>query len=880
MLALFAWLKVGIQTDHFQIGQYKIDGLYIKLDKKFILKAEKVNIPQSKRKISLSNIDKIFDRTKYLFTYFDYIELKNINFKDNTLNFFFVDDILYIKSDDYELAGNIERRGKLLVADISMLYLKKEKINIQGKLKYFLNKDRMETEGSFSAYNIKGNFAAFKDYHTISFAVKSDPFSDLKTLTAKFPLKEEVKSWIAEKIVAKEYLLHSLVGKAYIKDKKINIDLKKLRGDATLKHVKIHFQNGLDPVLAKSVKLHYADRALYFDLKDPTYKGRDLNGSKVSIKPLRKGKIARLYLDLHVESQVDRVVQKILKSYKLTIPVLQKGKMLNADINLSIPLKKQYKSEKEKKRHPVHARVTVSLAKGTVSVGGLKLPVQKGKVLFDKDVVVLKNVQLKDPLYETLVNGKIFVKKKRAELKLKVLRAELKAKGTAYLRFKDKALSLSIDYARHIIKIPELKTEISYLPKDYTIILQDIAKIKPYLQNVNILIDGGKLNIKTKDFAHYTFSGVLKRFSCFLYDKNNVCHTQIPCEGTVSANSFLFIAFNKRLKIDFVKNEIMVNRLNIDLKAFFASNKAQSKMKKNNRSKNMDIVVRGRQSKLRYETYTLLSDSYKITSHRNGNIDAVARLNKDKVLFQKRGRQIKIDAIRVKDELLHPLINFNGLKHGRYSFKFRGDPDKTIYGEIRIEGGVMSDFKAYNNSLAFINTLPALATLNKPGFSQKGFTIKHGIAKFRKIGDKIIFDSINIEGSSANIVGRGEIDLKKDTININLAILTARELGKAIGSVPVLGYILMGEDKSMTVGLKISGSLSKPVVETSATKELLKLPLDIIKRTFESPGKLIDTQKKRVQKPKKEGQTEVPDLKPLLEEEEIQKRKKFNQVAP
>ncbi len=160
-------------------------------------------------------------------------------------------------------------------------------------------------------------------------------------------------------------------------------------------------------------------------------------------------------------------------------------------------------------------------------------------------------------------------------------------------------------------------------------------------------------------------------------------------------------------------------------------------------------------------------------------------------------------------------------------------------GEIIINGGIMRNFKAYNNTLAFINTLPALATLNDPGFSKKGFHIKKGIAKYRKIGDKIIFDSIHIEGKSANIVGSGKIDLKRNTIDINLAIQIARELGKVVGSLPVLGYILMGEDKSMTVGLKITGSISEPKVETSPAKELLKLPLDIIERTLKAPTQLI-----------------------------------------
>jgi len=161
-------------------------------------------------------------------------------------------------------------------------------------------------------------------------------------------------------------------------------------------------------------------------------------------------------------------------------------------------------------------------------------------------------------------------------------------------------------------------------------------------------------------------------------------------------------------------------------------------------------------------------------------------------------------------------------------------------GHIIVEGGTLSNFKAYNNTLAFINTIPALATLNSPGFSEKGFKIKEGVIEYRMIGDRIIFDSVYIKGRAATIVGRGELNIKKKTITMKLAIQTARELGSFVGNLPLLGYILMGKDKSMTVGLKITGTLDKPKVQTTVAQDILTLPLQILKRTIESPAHIIN----------------------------------------
>ncbi len=862
-MVLFAWLYYGIHADKLILGQYEVDGLYIKLDKKLTLKVEKITIPETKEKPSFDNIDETFDRIKHLFTYFDYIDLQEVDFKNNKLTFLFADNVLYVTTDDYEIAGNIERKGNRLIADVSLLYIKKQKVNIVGKLKYFLNKDRLETEGAFEGFNISGNFAAMKDDDKVSFALKSNEFYDLKTITSQFPLKEIVKSWIADKIVAKTYKLDSFVGKADIVNNALKLDISSLRGEASLKDIKVDFKEGLDQVLAKGIKLSYRNGALYFNLKDPTYKDRDLNGSKVAISNMKKGHIALLHLDLHVKSEVDNVVHKILKAYKLKIPVTQKGKKVIADINLTIPLKKKFKSPEEKAKHKIKAVIDVQLAKGDVSINGIKLPVQKGSVHYDKGIVTLKNIDVKEKWYAGKVNGKIHLKNKKADLKLNMDYLNFGSEKEKFFTLKNKKnVALKIDYAAHTVNIPLLNAKLFKENKKFTIKLTDLKKIKPYLKKIDIQVDGGNLEITTKDFSNYSFAGVIKRNSCFFYDKNNVCHTRVICKGEVSKNKFILNAFDDRLKIDMSKSKINVNNLNIDLKAFFDSRMKNQTAQKGSKGKSLNIY--GKKSKLRYGDYTLVTDKYKINVTPKGNIKAFGNLGKDKVVFIKKGKDITIEALRVSDRLLHPLINFNGLHHGRYSFKTHGDLQKLMYGEIIVEGGVMRDFKAYNNTLAFLNTLPALATLNKPGYSSKGFHIKKGVAKYRKIGEKIIFDMIHIEGDSANIVGKGVINLKKNTININLAIQTAREFGKAVGSIPLLGYILMGSDKSMTVGLKITGSLSKPVVKTSASKELLSLPLDLIKRTLTSPAHILNKKPKSKQEP-------------LLK---IKKPEIFNKVSP
>jgi len=852
-VALFMWLKVGIHADKLTLGKYEIDGLYIKLDKKLTLKANNIVIPKTRSKTSLQNIDSTFDTIKYLFTFFHYIELKKVDYKNNDYQIIFADNTLYVGSDEYEIAGNIERVGQRLVAEIPMLKIKKENIYIDGKLTYFLQKDRLEVDGAFDAYNIKGNFAAFKEDELVSFAVKSDTFSDLKTLIDKTGLSPVIKSWIVDKVQAKNYKLNSLVGKGNIEKDGFKMDFDALKAEVLFEDVQIYYKEKLAPVTAESFMLSYKKGGLYFDLKKPKYKDRDLNGSKVSIVDLIGEKPTTLVLDLHIKSVIDPVVHEILQAYELHIPVSQKGSMAKVDVKIDIPL---VESSKE-----TSVFVNVDLEEGDVTINNIKLPVLKGNVQYDKGVVTLKNVDIKDEWYAAIVSGKVYLQNKKADLKLNVDRLSLSAKKEKFFKLQNKKnVAVKLDYAAYTVDIPDLNVKLIKRDKEYTIKLMNLKTIKPYLQNMEIEVDGGHLDIMTKDFKTYTYEGVLKRNICFFYDNNNVCHTQVPAKGKVSKNTFTLQAFQNRLYVDTYKGLIKVNRLNIDLKEFVDSRDKHEK----SASKSKKLTIRGTKSQLRYDKYRLVTDSYTINVSANGNIKAIGKLKGDQVLLTQKGKNIRVEALRIKDQLLHPLINFKGLHKGRYTFRASGDPDKLMHGEIIIEGGVMRDFKAYNNTLAFINTIPALATLSKPGYSNKGFTIKKGIAKFRKIGERIIFDMIRIEGISANIVGKGEIDLKKNTINMNMAIQTARELGKVVGSIPLLGYIIMGEDKSMTVGLKITGSLSQPKVQTSASKELLKLPLDILKRTLQSPAHMIN-------------KTPKPEKKPFIE---IEKPEIFNRIAP
>ncbi len=834
-MAFFMWLLAGIKIDTFNVADYNVNGLYIKLDKKLILKAESVTIPESKKDPSLVSVDETFDRIKYLLTFFESIDLQTIIFKNNRLSIKFRDDYLELTSKDYEIVGTVQRKGKMIKATIPFLNVKKHQVSMHGEFTYDLHEDVLATKGSFTFNGATGKFNARKKGNDIDFGLSSDTFTDLKSIINRFGLMEVVRSWVVDKVQAKEYKLQSLSGKAKIDKGKFTIDLDALKGEVIFSDAKIYFQKELAPVLVPRFILTYERGGLYFDLKEPTYENISLEGSHVSILNLLNPH-TNLKLKIRTHTAYDDKVQNLLKAYDLELPIHQENGKANVLFMADINLKNTYQD----------FFVNVDFDQSDIWFEKLKFPIEKGNLQYKKGFITLKNIYLKDALYEGKLDGQIDLDKKKADLIFDARTITVDDEKEKFFVLNNETLPFTLSYEENIeVEIPKLHFKLVSDQNETHLFLTDLNKIKPYLPSSVPIEDGGNVHIKTKDFQNFTFKGVLKRSSCFLYEKNDQCKTKVYFNGQVTKKNLNVFAFNKRFHYNKAKSRIKLTNLNLDLEKFLESEdqkpnkKAQKKKEKTKQGKS--IIVLGKNSHLRYGDYRLMTDSYDIEIKPNGNIKAIGSAQKDIIKFTKKQELVSIRALRIKDKTLHPLINFKGLQNGRYTLKVWGDPGKTMKGEIIVEGGMMKDFKAYNNTLAFINTVPALASLQNPGYSQKGFTIEEGVAEYRMVKkDKIIFDSIYIKGTSATIAGTGEIDLKKKTINMNLAIQTAREIGKLVGSVPIVGYVLMGGDKSMTFGLQITGNLDNPQVQTSAGKDILSLPMKLLQRAVESTENIIN----------------------------------------
>jgi len=825
-LTLIVLLQEGIYIEHLKFPQVSIDGLYLKLNKKLIVKISKLKIAQSKGSVKIVDIDKIVDRTKKALTYFEDITVEELIFKDNKYTLYFVDDILYITNNDYEIVLTFERKNQQINANIPLFYIKKQNISLIGDIVYDIKSSNINIYGKFDAYNIDGNFSASKILNRVELKLNSKETNSIEDIVKSFKLNDKLNSWIIDRVKTESYKVEEFSIAGDIVNGKFNIDLDSMYAKIHGKNAIVDFRKGAFPVMGTSLDVIFKRGDLIFNIKNPKYRDTHINKSTIVIKNLTDKKDPILDIKLLIYTMFDKNIHEILNAYNIKIPVYQNSGETEALVDINVNLKKQ----------KVKFTGDFNLTKAQIKIAKVPLFIKKGVVKYKNKQVYITDTEIKDKWYYSLVDGSIDIKNKNVNLNLDIKKLNITSSGKKIIYAKNIKTDLLIDYSKPdiLFKIPKLKADFIAKKSKFIMTFNDINKIKKYILNIPVDIDSGNLKVTTKNFINYDLDGKVQWNDCFLYDNNQSCQIIIPLKGKIESNNLFLNIFNEKIRYKSKNSEIKVDNINLDLDKLI--NKIYDENKKSGVDKAISVI--GKNSNIRYKKFKLITDDYKVVIKKDtilfeGNID------NDKVYLKKEKDYLTVKAVKIKDKTLHPLINFKALQNGIYSLEQNGTVGRRMQGKIILEGGLIKKFKAYNNVVAFINTLPALITFSSPGFSNKGFKIKYGEIDYEIDKSKIKFNKISIIGESSTILGAGEIDIKTDTINLDIVIQTAREIGKVISNIPIIGYILMGDDKSIAVGLNISGKLDNPKVNTHTIKDMVSIPFKMIKRLLQAPKQLL-----------------------------------------
>ncbi len=300
---------------------------------------------------------------------------------------------------------------------------------------------------------------------------------------------------------------------------------------------------------------------------------------------------------------------------------------------------------------------------------------------------------------------------------------------------------------------------------------------------------------------------------------------------------FFNLNYKNLINIKIDKNNIDINMkdLGIDVHQIStildknSSNKKESNIKLKFNASNSYIYI-GKNRKIISDTINL-TYSNKLLKANLKYKEGLAELN----LYKKR---FNLNGQNFNDNFMKELFALSKFKGGSLDFAMYGVIDEYD-GTLNISDTTILDYKILNNVLAFVNTIPSLLTFSLPGYNKKGLAVENAYMNFQQENDIFNITDINLESKEIDIVGRGKVNFKENTIDIKLNLIT--DLASAVSKIPVVGYVLFGKD-SLSTSLKLDGKLDAPKVTSLLANELIVAPLNIIKRTLLLPLHLLSSE--------------------------------------
>jgi uncharacterized protein YhdP len=169
------------------------------------------------------------------------------------------------------------------------------------------------------------------------------------------------------------------------------------------------------------------------------------------------------------------------------------------------------------------------------------------------------------------------------------------------------------------------------------------------------------------------------------------------------------------------------------------------------------------------------------------------------------------------------------------------DLKKTAAGtfKVRAEKGVLKKFSGLSKIFSLLNFYQ-MVKLKFPDMTTEGMTYNVITSNMLLKNGMISSEDFFIDSDSIQMSGAGKIDYLKKKIDIIVGIHPLQTLDFIASKIPIAGWIVTDEKgKLITVHFKVEGAWDNPDVSPVNARSIGKGTLDIFRRIFQLPGKLI-----------------------------------------
>jgi len=839
ILSLVLLLKYGIKINDFEFYGVKLEQLYIKLDKKIIVRAKQIKLPSFKKDVAQKSSDErllnLSQGVDYLDTFFQEISLESVQIGDDfKIKILFLDDIFFVDSPYLNIDIKFQNKQKdgidrFIVKNLS---LKDFNVSISGEGSANFDKDDYKFDGNFTSHELNGKLSfALKDTLLTykAYDVNAGSIKDfIAELDSRIHLNSEVKNWIYGYIVADDYHLNEINGKADLKEN--DLFLNELNATANAKNLLVKFDKGLPAVNVAEANITLNNSKLKFDLTVPVYKGKKLDGSNVAINNIFDEKSANLELFIKTNSIYDEAINEILRAYKINVPVRQlSGKM---DASLKILIKLDEKSLENFDEKSVIANGDFKISDAVLDIAGSKFNAKSALVkLVNTSTLNIDASGFGLDFFRANAKADINLQKSTGEIKGVIESFDLKEKNDEILAFKNEPFSALLDFSK------PSETTLSIEPFGLNLSFGDESLIATknsnfIMQNSPVLKQNGVLgfddvSIKSKDFTNLEILAKGLKFDMPFLDKNGSKYDSDDFLITVSKAGVKVQSASKKLALSIAEKGIEAKSNDLNLLVLDDNSTKEQSTPLELFAKNGDIILKDLNKTLPFTSFS---------AEKKGKSTSLNGLAKQgRVGYFSDEKSINLDATDISGEFINGLLGTKSFEGGKFRLKMLGESSKNFKAEVRFFGTYLKDYIFYQKLLSFLNSVPSLLSFKTPDFNDKGFTVKNGKILLTRKGDVIEFLAIEMIGTSADIGGRGTIDLKSKKINIDLELKILKDASGIIDKIPLINQIILGKDRSLSTVIAIRGTTEKPEYSTQILQDALLSPLKIIRNVLQAP---------------------------------------------
>lgn len=951
-------LNEGIYKQELSFGFVKIEGLYLKLENKFIVDIKKVDLSQStlfsnetsndtKQENLKDSIDSAMNWVQNIFwilSYFETLNIHKIIFPDNTERAILYDGSHYlITTPHFNAILNTTQSSKDINLEIQSLIIPELFLEATGHMQYHIGSKTLDistlqishtktlnqANNEVASIYITGN----TDFQNATLTINSSTWDQIQFLKPYIALLDNktLESWLFKQIQFESIQLENLTLKLSFNKYFVQNLLSDMYGSIHLHKPTISIAPNTTPIIASDATINLANKALDIRFSEPSFAGHSLGTSAVQINlpinqvfgvfvqlrskdlVLDKALLDILYaiLDIHLpvqtSSALDTTLDLALKlnskdQLETQVNGVISGKNVNAilfgqpilatDLQTTLNIDRDkkclisIKSSQTKYADMLSTQFTFDIDALAQTLKGDFL-IQYADLLPSKmfparvNYPGFKDIADDDVMTKNIINAII---KENTSTLPSILQIPPLSQNTESTQPNSSSSATQSNSIRNItlegsfkdgiinLAIPQLTLSFKQ-DSMLHISLEKIQTLYPHSPLLQYFgVKKGSLTLHNKDAnaGEVLLEAKIENLAYPVYDKNNQALHTLELNGSIKTDDIMLttkdqhIKFHKHLNTTSLVfkdynldiNQLMESKIPMLYEIFHEEGESVSytpeeiaqknafirqKRKFENEhniaphilyleSNNMDIV---------YGDFIIPTDSATITM-RDKRINANAAYGNGIADINIAYGRANITLDNFSSSFINQVLSKQLFAGGL--FDFSGTlKDNTLQGEIRIQNTTFKDFAIVQNIVGLIDTIPSLIMFKKPGLSNDGYEIKEGKFLFSMNNEYLGFESIDLTGSAIDIDGNGIINLKERTIDLLLKASTMKALSNIISNIPIVGYIILGDDGKVTTNIVVSGSLDNPKTEVSFIEDVVNAPFKILHRIFSPLDSIVDT---------------------------------------